>query len=255
MLPLSLSLPSQTVSQWLAAIAINALLIALAQRAPLLTSAGWAHAGILGTVLWGSLGWRGWLAVVAYLALGSAVTKLGFRVKAASGLAEGRGGRRGPENVWGSALVAALLAMLTPLSGPWASLLLLGFAASLCAKLADTFGSEIGKRWGRHTILITTLRPVPRGTEGAISLEGTAASLGGSALMAAVMAALGVIEHPLAWGLVTVVGLVATLLESLMGATLQPRLPWLSNELVNGLQTFVGALLAMGVAPLIPGLP
>jgi uncharacterized membrane protein len=73
--------------------------------------------------------------------------------------------------------------------------------------------------------------------------------------MAAVMAALGVIEHPLAWGLVTVVGLVATLLESLMGATLQPRLPWLSNELVNGLQTFVGALLALGVAPLIPGLP
>jgi uncharacterized protein (TIGR00297 family) len=255
MLPLSLSLPSQTASQWLAALAINALLIALAQRAPLLTPAGWAHAGILGTVLWGSLGWRGWLAVVAYLALGSAVTKLGFRVKAASGLAEGRGGRRGPENVWGSALVAALLAMLTPLSGPWASLLLLGFAASLCAKLADTFGSEIGKRWGRHTILITTLRPVPRGTEGAISLEGTAASLGGSALMAAVMAALGVIETPLAWGLVTVVGLVATLLESLMGATLQPRLPWLSNELVNGLQTFVGALLAMGVAPLIPGLP
>lgn len=255
MLPLSLSLPSQTGSQWLAALAINAFLIALAQRAPLLTPAGWAHAGILGTVLWGSLGWRGWLAVVAYLALGSAVTKVGFRVKAASGLAEGRGGRRGPENVWGSALVAALLAMLTPLSGPWASLVLLGFAASLCAKLADTFGSEIGKRWGRHTILITTLRPVPRGTEGAISLEGTAASVGGSALMAAVMAALGVIESPLAWGVVTVVGLVATLVESLMGATLQPRLPWLSNELVNGLQTLVGALLAMGVAPLIPGLP
>jgi uncharacterized protein (TIGR00297 family) len=255
MLPLSLSLPSQTGSQWLAALAINAFLIALAQRAPLLTPAGWAHAGILGTVLWGSLGWRGWLAVVAYLALGSAVTKVGFRVKAASGLAEGRGGRRGPENVWGSALVAALLAMLTPLSGPWASLVLLGFAASLCAKLADTFGSEIGKRWGRHTILITTLRSVPRGTEGAISLEGTAASVGGSALMAAVMAALGVIESPLAWGVVTVVGLVATLVESLMGATLQPRLPWLSNELVNGLQTLVGALLAMGVAPLIPGLP
>ncbi|MEB3334655.1 MAG: TIGR00297 family protein [Cyanobacteriota bacterium] len=255
MLPLSLSLPSQTGGQWLAALAINALLIALAQRAPLLTRAGWAHAGILGTVLWGSLGWRGWMAVVAYLALGSAVTKLGFRVKAAGGLAEGRGGRRGPENVWGSALVAALLAMLTPLSGPWASLLLLGFAASLCAKLADTFGSEIGKCWGRHTILITTLRPVPRGTEGAISLEGTAASVAGSALMAAVMAALGILESPLAWGLATGVGLVATLLESLMGATLQPRLPWLSNELVNGLQTLVGALLAMGVAPLIPGLP
>ena len=130
---------------------------------------------------------RSWLAVVAYLALGSAVTKLGFKAKEASGLAESRGGRRGPENVWGSALVAALLAALTPWAGPRAVVLLLGFAASLSAKLADTFGSEIGKRWGRHTVLITTLRSVPRGTEGAISLEGTAASGAGSALMAAVM--------------------------------------------------------------------
>jgi uncharacterized protein (TIGR00297 family) len=155
--------------------------------------------------------------------------------------------------VWGSALVAAVLAMLTPWAGTGATLLLLGFAASLCAKLADTFGSEIGKRWGRHTVLITTLRPVPRGTEGAISLEGTAASAGGSALMAAVMAGLGVIETPRAWLLVSGVGLAATLLESLIGATLQRRLRWLSNELVNGLQTLVAALLAMGLASLVPG--
>ncbi|MFM9072925.1 MAG: DUF92 domain-containing protein, partial [Cyanobium sp.] len=79
MLPLSLSLPDQEVSHWLVALVLNALLIALAQRAPLLTTEGWIHAGILGTVLWGSLGWRGWLAVVAYLAVGSAVTKLGFQ--------------------------------------------------------------------------------------------------------------------------------------------------------------------------------
>jgi len=252
MLPLSLSLPSQEGSHWLAALAINALLIALAQRAPLLTRQGWIHAGILGTVLWGCLGWRGWLAVVAYLAMGSAVTKLGFRTKQAAGLAEARGGRRGPENVWGSALVAALLAALTPLAGPWATLLLLGFAASLAAKLADTFGSEIGKRWGRHTVLITSLRPVARGTEGAISLEGTAASGLGSGLMAGVMAALGVIETPWALAVVVVAGLVATLLESLIGATLQPRLSWLTNEVVNGLQTLLAALLAMGFALMVP---
>jgi len=193
------------------------------------------------------------LAVVAYLALGSAVTKLGFRVKAASGLAEGRGGRRGPENVWGSALVAALLALITPRAGLEATRLLVGFAASLAAKLADTCGSEIGKRWGRHTVLITTLRPVPPGTEGAISLEGTAASAAGSALMATVMAALGVIETPGAWILVVGVGLAATLLESLLGATLQQRVAWLSNELVNGLQTLVAALLALALAPWVPG--
>jgi uncharacterized protein (TIGR00297 family) len=242
-------LPPQDLSHWLLALALNALLIALAQRAPLLTPAGWVHAGILGTLLWGSLGWRGWLAVVAYLVLGSLVTRLGLRHKQSRGLAEARGGRRGPENVWGSALVGALLALLVCRAPTlWVPPLLLAFAASFSAKLADTFGSEIGKRWGRHTVLITTLRPVPPGTEGAVSLEGTAASLAGALLMGVVMLALGLLSGPAAWGLVAGVGLVATLLESLVGATLQRRYTWLSNELVNGLQTLIAALLALALA-------
>lgn len=233
--------------QWLQAWLVNLLLIALAQRLPLLTRSGWLHAGALGTILWGCLGPRAWLAVVLYLALGSAVTRLGFRRKQALGLAEGRGGRRGPENVWGSAATGALLALasqLLPLA--WRPLLLVGFAASFAAKLGDTFGSEVGKRFGRHCVLITSLRPVAPGTDGAISLEGTAASLLGSALMAALMLALGLLPSwPLA-ALVAAVGLVATLLESWLGATLQGRIAWLSNELVNGLQTAVAAALAIG---------
>ena len=58
-------LPPQTLATWALALVLNGGLIALAQRAPLLTKAGWVHAGVLGTVLWGCLGWRGWLAVVA----------------------------------------------------------------------------------------------------------------------------------------------------------------------------------------------
>ena len=246
----------QTWSHWLVALALNTLLIGLAQRLPLLTRAGWVHAGILGSLLWGCLGLRGWLAVVLYLALGSLVTRLGFRTKQSRGLAEGRGGARGPENVWGSAATGALLAMAAVLVPPsWQPLLLLGFAASFAAKLADTCGSEIGKRWGRHTVLITSLRPVPPGTEGAISLEGTAASLVGSGLMAALMLVLGLgaasaVSPGAVWLLVTVVGLAATLIESLIGASAQQRWAWLSNELVNGIQTAIAALLAMALAPL-----
>ncbi len=173
--------------QWLFAFTLNALLIAVAQRLPLLTRAGWVHAGALGTILWGCLGWRGWLGVAFYLVLGSLVTRLGMAQKQRDGLAEGRGGRRGPENVWGSAATGAVIAILIKLGIGSEPLLILGFTASFAAKLADTFGSEIGKRWGRTTILITTLRPVPAGTDGAISLEGTLASALGSVLMTAVM--------------------------------------------------------------------
>lgn len=239
--------PAADVAQWLTALLINTLLIALAQRLPLLTHNGWIHAGALGTILWGCLGWRGWLAVVLYLALGSLVTKLGFAQKQAAGLAEARGGKRGPANVWGSALTGAVLALLIGMGVGSERLLLIGFAASFAAKLADTFGSEIGKRWGRTTVLITNLHRVPAGTEGAISLEGTLASVVGSALMTVLVLALGLIASPADAALVASVGVVATLLESVLGALVQGRVAWLSNEMVNGIQTALAALLAMGL--------
>ena len=230
---------------WLSALLIHGVLIALAQRLPLLTRAGWIHAGALGTILLGSLGWQGWLAVVLYLVLGSAVTKLGFRDKQRRGLAEARGGSRGPENVWGSAATGAALALLIGAGVEPRSVLLVGFAASFAAKLADTFGSEIGKRWGRTTVLISSFRRVPPGTEGAISLEGTLASALGSLLMSVLMLALQLIPSWPLTGLVMLIGLVATLAESLFGALVQDRYDWMSNELVNALQTSLAAVLAI----------
>ena len=118
------------LQHWLWALLINAVLIGLAQRLPLLTPAGWVHAGILGTVLLGALDWPGWWAVVLYLTLGSLVTRLGFRRKQEQGLAEGRGGRRGPENVWGSAATGTALALWSVLPSAPLLLIQIGFAAS-----------------------------------------------------------------------------------------------------------------------------
>lgn len=241
--PAILTAVQHSAMLWLQALLINTVLIALAQRLPLLTRAGWVHAGMLGTVLWGCLGWTGWVAVVAYLALGSAVTKLGFKLKQERGLAEARGGQRSPANVWGSAATGAGLALLIGAGLEPKLWLTLGFAASFAAKLADTFGSEIGKRWGSTPRLITTLRRVEPGTEGAISLEGTAASVAGSLVMSLVMWALVLVPSGRLMVLVAVVGFVATLAESVLGAIAQQRLSWMSNELVNALQTTLAALL------------
>ena len=84
------------------AFSINAVLFASLSSKLLkaLTPEGFAHAMALGTLLWTTLGWRGWLVCVTYLVFGSIVTKIRFKEKEAAGIAESRGGRRGPENVW-----------------------------------------------------------------------------------------------------------------------------------------------------------
>jgi len=239
-------------SQWSYGFLLNFVLIALTCRYPLLTKSGWVNAGILGTILFGCLGWKGWLAVVIYLALGSLVTKLGYAYKKSKGISEGRDGKRGPENVWGSAATGAVLALIYNLvNGSGEYLLFMGFAASFAAKLADTFGSEIGKRWGKNTILITTFEPVSAGTEGAISLQGTLASIFGSFLMSVVMVFLGFIPTLSSFLIVFICGVVATLLESVLGAVAQDKTKWLTNELINFLQTSLASILTIIIASFV----
>ncbi len=239
-----------TANPWLIALAINSGLLAIATLVPkkLLTPLGYLHAWILGVILWGTLGWRGYAVVLVYFAVGSAVTKIGFRQKEAEGIAEKRSGQRGPENVWGSASTALVCALLTlVLDAEWTPLLWLGYVASFSTKLADTTASEVGKAYGKSTFLITTLQPVPRGTEGAVSLEGTLAGILGSLIIAGLAWILGVIS-PLEIGITAIAALVATSLESVIGATLQRRWGWLTNEVVNGINTFLGAAIAIGLA-------
>ena len=235
-------------NQWVFAFLLNFVLIYFAQRFPFLTPSGWVHAGALGTILWACLGLKGWSTVVIYLALGTLVTKIGFNYKQTRGIAEARGGRRGPANVWGSAATGAFLAFLVGIGFGPKELLVIGFAASFAAKLADTFGSEIGKRWGRKAFLITTLQPVSPGTDGAISVEGTLASALGSFVMTVVVFSLSLVDDFLSLLIIFVSGLLATLLESFIGAVFQNRIAWLSNELVNFFQTNLSALLAITVS-------
>ncbi|MBW4485635.1 MAG: TIGR00297 family protein [Tildeniella torsiva UHER 1998/13D] len=254
----ALPLPSQPVDPltgWIVGALVNTLLLAIAWQLPkkLLTPAGYGHAWALGVIIWGCLGWRGYLVMMAYFLAGTAVTRLGKGRKEAAGIAEGRSGVRGPENVWGSALAAAVcagaIAILSATASPasqalWLPLLGLAYVSSLSTKLSDTTASEVGKAYGRSTFLITSLKPVPAGTEGAVSLEGTLAGVAGSLAMALVGWAVGLINL---WGIIIclVAAFIATTLESLIGATLQTRLPWLTNEVVNGINTTIGAVIGL----------
>ncbi|MDF0551932.1 TIGR00297 family protein [Kamptonema sp. UHCC 0994] len=245
---------------WLVAIALNTVLLAIVSISPkkLLTPAGIFHAWLLGVLIWGCLGWRGYVVVMFYFLVGSAVTRIGLAQKEAEGIAEKRSGARGPENVWGSALTAALCALgafivgILPPSYPGdfkgvIALLMLGYVASFSTKLSDTCASEIGKAYGKRTFLITTLQPVPRGTEGAVSLEGTLAGVVASVAIALLGWVVGLIDLT---GLVfcAIAAFVATNIESVIGATLQSKFDWLTNEVVNIFNTLIGAIVAVLLA-------
>jgi uncharacterized protein (TIGR00297 family) len=233
----------------------NALLLGVAWFLPkkLLTPAGYLNAWLLGCILWAGLGWQAYLVMMAYFLAGSAVTRIGMAEKEAAGIAEKRSGARGPENVWGSAATATICALVAyglKLSNPassWIGLLVLAYVASIATKLSDTSASEVGKAYGRTTYLITTLQPVPRGTEGAVSLEGTIAGIFGSLILSILAWSLGLIS-PLEIGICLIAAFVATNIESLIGATLQAKISWLSNELVNFINTAIGALVAIALS-------
>ncbi|MEG4575835.1 TIGR00297 family protein [Microcoleus sp. N3A4] len=253
---------------WLVAIALNTVLLAIGTIAPkkLLTPAGQFHGWVLGVLIWGCLGWQGYAVVMFYFLVGSGVTSIGKAQKEAEGIAEKRSGARGPENVWGSALTATMSALgvlalsilgetgnilgetgKMPVPQDAISLLLLGYAASFCTKLSDTCASEIGKAYGKRTFLITSLQPVPRGTEGAVSLEGTIAGIVGSILIALLSWAVGLIDLT---GIVfcVIAAFIATNIESVIGATVQSKFEWLTNEVVNFFNTLIGAIAAIVLA-------
>ncbi|MEA5623158.1 TIGR00297 family protein [Nostoc sp. UHCC 0251] len=251
-----------SVNPWLVAIGLNTILLGLAWIAPkkLLTPAGLFHAWFLAILIWVTLGWQGYAVVMFYFLVGSGVTRIGMAQKEAEGIAEKRSGARGPENVWGSALTGALCALgvgiinsgfIVPspeslVPNPQ-SLLLLGYVASFSTKLADTTASEVGKAYGKSTYLITTLQPVPRGTEGAVSLEGTLAGIVASVAIAFVGWGVGLIDLlGVVWCVLA--AFIATNLESVIGATLQSKYNWLTNEVVNIFNTLIGAIAAVLLA-------
>ncbi len=213
--------------------------VALASRAvrPSGAVAGALLVGALGV----GLGVPGVALFGLFFVTGSAVTRLGWRTKRRLDAAEERGGRRGAPNALANAGVAAFLALLCR-AAPESTLLPVAFVGALAAALADTLESELGVLSGGTTRSLATLRPVPPGTDGGVSLVGTAAGLGGALTMSGAAAVVGVVAWPTApW--IALGGVVATMLESLVGATLERR-GWVDNEWVNLVNTNLGALLA-----------
>jgi uncharacterized protein (TIGR00297 family) len=224
--------------------AINAALAVAAYAAKGVDLSGALAGWCLGTSLYAFGGWRGFALLLLFFVLGTACTKVGYAKKAALGIAQEKGGRRGAKNAFANTVAGVAFAFLA-VATPHHDLFVLALIAAFATAAADTVSSEIGQAFGRTTYLVTSFKRVPPGTDGAVSLEGTLAGIAASAVLAAFAAASALVGWK---GAVVVVAaaFVGTTLESYVGATLE-RMKAVDNEVVNFANTVAGGLAAMGI--------
>ncbi len=174
-------------------------------------------------------------------------TRFGRAQKQRLGVAEDKHGRNAAQVAanLGVAGLAAAVALGHRSPGTWCGVVVV---AALAEATADTLASELGEVLGGPPLLITTLRRVAPGTDGAISLAGTVAGTGGAVVVVLVaIFTFGLkIDDAVAAGLGAVGGL---FVDSLLGATAERR-GWLNNDAVNFLSTLAASALAIGASAL-----
>jgi uncharacterized protein (TIGR00297 family) len=166
----------------------------IAWRTGSITTGGALTGLVFASIIYAGLYLAGLVVLGVALALTILSSRVGKSRKTELGIAEERGGRRGAGNVIANCLVGTLGAVLELFSVDW-GLELAGawFVAGIAAGASDTVASEIGKAWRGLPRSFPMGRPVPAGTPGAVSLQGTVAGLAAAALMAAPAALLWLI--------------------------------------------------------------
>lgn len=258
-----------------------AVLIALAAwRVRSLSRSGAVAAAGLGTVVFG-LGGLPWsVLLLGFFISSSGLSRLAARRKQALNEKFSKGSQRDAAQVMANGGISGLFVLLHlvfPESvWPW-----LAFAGTLAAVNADTWATELGVLSHSTPRLITNGQTVERGTSGGITFTGTLAAAAGAAFIgllallvwdAARWSPLTLQRSGLVLLLVTLGGLAGSLIDSLLGATLQAiyhcptcsketerhplhicgspttrlrGLQWMDNDWVNTVCALAGGVLAL----------
>jgi uncharacterized protein (TIGR00297 family) len=192
-----------------------------------LTLGGAAGAVVVGTLIFafGGLAWA--IPIVAFFVAGSVLSALGRERKRALAAVAAKGARRDLVQVLANGGAATALALAAGSTGQ-AALLFSAYLGVLAAVTADTWSTEIGGLSRRPPRLVTTLAVVPPGTSGGITPLGLLAAVAGGLWIGAIgWLALLLDARPAGLGPVNALalgalaGLAGSLVDSLLGATVQ----------------------------------
>jgi uncharacterized protein (TIGR00297 family) len=225
-----------------AALGINISFGLLAYYLKTVSNSGFIGGVVVGAIIYLCLGIGGFLILFTFFALGSWSSKHKYKWKASHGVAQENKGRRGVKHAvakGGVGLIMAIMALLTDMP----EVFKIAFVAAFATAAFDTISSELGQIYGKRPILIITMKSVPVGTDGAISVEGTILGM----LSAALIGAEAYVLHLISLSSIIVVmiaALIGTTVESVLGATIERR-KWVSNEVVNFINISTGAGVAV----------
>jgi uncharacterized protein (TIGR00297 family) len=248
------------LQNWLTGSLLGVGVASLAYWRRALTLDGAVAAAVVGGITFARGGSPPTGALLAFFGSSSLLSRLGEARKQALPLAQAKGTRRDAWQVLANGGVATLCAFFGLRNAA---------VGALAAAGADTWATELGLLARSRPRLITSLRRVPPGTSGGVTLEGFLASLGGALVVGVTAAALG--GGGQSARAAALAGLGGSLIDSLLGATLQAEYvcsrcaepteegihphcgtpatlqrgyAWMTNDTVNALATLSGAALA-----------
>lgn len=224
--------------------AITALFAGLGYAVHGVNRSGAVAGAVVCFALFAAAGPAAFVALLTLFIVTWVATRVGRSKKQRLGTAERREGRSASQ-VLANLGAGAACAVLYAVRGE--SWWLLASAAAMAEAAADTVSSELGQAFSRRAFLITSFENVPPGTDGGISIRGTASGVLAACVMSAVCVASGMI--PLRGGsIAAAAGVCGMLVDSLLGASLE-RGGLVGNDSVNFLSTLVAAALgALGVS-------
>ncbi len=193
-----------------------------------LNRSGALAALLMGTIIFG-LGGLSWAVILLVFFISSSLlshwkksSKLVFEEKFS------KSAKRDAAQVFANGGLAMLLVIVNYFQ-PDNNWVWLAFVVSLAAANADTWATELGVLAKKNPRMITTGISVEPGTSGAISIHGLLASCAGAACIAlpalllwqGTLPPAGILSNILVFLIITLSGLLASLTDSLLGATVQ----------------------------------